>query len=175
MTEASPRLRRSLGIVGGLGPLASADVFFKLVKATPASNDAEHFDLVFEQHPYRNAGRSREATVERMLYIFDTIREFEKRGIAAVVLPCFLSHTFIGQLQENSPLPIVDMIAGIRAHVRRRFPSARRIGVLTSDYVREEGLFERYFTTPEFEVIHPGRLAAGGLDRVTSAVYGERH
>jgi aspartate racemase len=173
MNERSARLRRSLGIIGGLGPLASADVFFKLVKATPASNDAEHFDLVFEQHPYRNAGRSREATVERMLYIFDTIREFEKRDIAAVVLPCFLSHTFIGQLQENSPLPIVDMVDGIRAHVRRRFPSARRIGVLTSDYVRDEGLFERYFTTPEFEVIHPRCLSADGLDPVTSAVYGD--
>jgi aspartate racemase len=173
MTGPAAQTRRSLGIIGGLGPLASADVFFKLIKSTPARTDAEHFDLVFEQHPYPNAGGSRAATVERMLYIFDTMREFEKRGIATVVLPCFLSHTFIDQLQENSSLQIVNMLDGIRAHVRRRFPWVRRIGVLTSDYMREAQLFERYFTTPEFEVLHPRLVAPGELDRVTSAVYGE--
>src|SRR5580704_14858789 len=115
MTGPAAQTRRSLGIIGGLGPLASADVFFKLIKSTPARTDAEHFDLVFEQHPYPNAGGSRAATVERMLYIFDTMREFEKRGIATVVLPCFLSHTFIYQLQENSSLQIVNMLDGIRA------------------------------------------------------------
>jgi len=46
------RGHRSFGVIGGLGPLASADMFFKLVKSTPATGDADHFDVVFEQHPF---------------------------------------------------------------------------------------------------------------------------
>jgi aspartate racemase len=38
--------RRSFGIIGGLGPLAGADVLLKLVKATPARTAAEPPDLV---------------------------------------------------------------------------------------------------------------------------------
>jgi aspartate racemase len=163
--------RRSFGVIGGLGPLASADVFFKLVKSTPATGDADHFDVVFEQHPFRGAGATSAATIERKLYIFDLIRAFEKRGVDTVVLPCFLSHTFMDELKANSPLQIVDMIEALRNHVRRKFPSVRRIGVLASDYTRHDGLFERYFSAPEFEVVHP--RIDGTTDLVTRAVYGE--
>ncbi len=164
----TPHARRSLGVIGGLGALASADVFFKLIQSTPASTDAEHLDIVFEQHPFSQAGHTTAATTERKLYIFDLIRDFQRRGIGAVVLPCFLSHTFIDELTANSPLPIVDMMAGLRSHVRRKFPAARRIGVLASDTTRNKRLFERYFNAPEFDVVHP---CVEGIDHVTEAVY----
>ena len=42
----------TFGIVGGLGPLAGADIFFKLVKSTPAYADSEHFNIILEQQPF---------------------------------------------------------------------------------------------------------------------------
>ena len=164
----TPHPRRSLGVIGGLGALASADVFFKLIQSTPASTDAEHLDIVFEQHPFSQAGQTTAATTERKLYIFDLIRDFQRRGIGEVVLPCFLSHTFIDELTANSPLPIIDMMAGLRSHVRRKFPAARRIGVLASDTTRNKRLFEHYFHAPEFDIVHP---RVDDIDRVTEAVY----
>jgi aspartate racemase len=170
MSATVAESRRKLGIVGGLGPLASADVFFKIVKATPASSDAEHAEVIFEQRPFRGAGAGSTATTERKLYIFDMIRDFEKRGVTMAVLPCFLSHTFIDELKANTSLPIVDIVEAVRSHVQRKFPDAKRIGVLASDYVREKRLFERYFAAPEFEVVHP--RTADDTDTVTEAIYG---
>ena len=164
--------RRSLGVVGGLGALASEDMLFKLVKSTSARSDGERLDVVFEQHPELNGADADAVSFERKLYIHDAIREFEKRGITTVVLPSFVSHTYIDELRENSRIEIVDMLEGLRAHVRLRFPRARRIGVLSSDYVRERRLFERYFSAPEFEVLHPRPDADGGPNAVTRAVYG---
>ena len=155
MTARKLANRRVFGVIGGLGPLAGADVLFKLIQASPARSDAEHFDVLFEQHPFRNASISRAATTEHKLYIFDMIRDFEKRGVTSVLLPCFLSHTFIDELQENTSVQIVDMLDALRCHVDRAFPSARRVGVLTSDYIRDAGMFERYFGAPEFlSLIH---------------------
>jgi aspartate racemase len=161
---------RKFGVVGGLGPLASADVFFKLIKSTPATRDAEHFDAIFEQQPFRSADADSETLTQRKLYIFDLIASFEKRGVTTIVLPCFLSHTFIDELKANSPLPIVDMIEAVRSHVRRKFPAVRRVGVLASAYTRRKRLFEKYFAAPEFDVIHPRESA--GVDLVTEAIYG---
>jgi aspartate racemase len=140
------------------------------VKATPASTDAEHFDAIFQQSPFPNSGSGSAATTERKLYIFEMIRDFEKRGVTTVVLPCFLSHTFIDELRANTSLQIVDMIEAVRSHVRRKFPGVNRIGVLASDYTRDRRLFERYFASPEFEVIHP--RCNDRFDPVTQAVYG---
>ncbi|WP_175853438.1 amino acid racemase [Burkholderia anthina] len=162
--------RQKFGVVGGLGPLGSADVFFKMVKATPAASDEEHVELIFEQYPFKGSGAGSAATTERKLYVFDMIRAFEKRGVTTVVLPCFLSHTFIDELKANTRLRIVDIVEAVRCHVQRKYPGATRIGVLASDYVRNSGLFETYFPAPQFEIVHP-RLH-DGLDLVTEAIYG---
>jgi aspartate racemase len=169
MNIAMAESRCKFGVIGGLGPLASADVFFKLVKAASAASLAEHVDMIFEQHPFERHGSGSAASIARKLYIFDMIRDFERRGVTTVVLPCFLSHTFIDELKANTPLRIVDIVEAVHAHVRRKHPDARRIGVLASDCVRENGLFERYFRAPQFEVVHPRRQ---DIDWVTEAVYG---
>ncbi|CAE6873399.1 hypothetical protein R69746_08600 [Paraburkholderia aspalathi] len=52
MKEVKDKDVRKFGVVGGLRPRASADVFFKLVKSIPATTAAEHLDVVFGQHPW---------------------------------------------------------------------------------------------------------------------------
>jgi aspartate racemase len=148
---------RSFGIIGGLGTLAGADVFLKLVKSTPARTDAEYPSFIFEQHPFvqRDNSRPDEVLTERKIYIFDMIRSFKERGVDAVILPCFLSHTFIGELQSESLLPIVNMMDALRQHVRRRYPATRKMGVLTSSHARRSQLFEKAFSDLDCLVVHP--------------------
>ncbi|MGN6649024.1 amino acid racemase [Trinickia sp.] len=165
-------VNRSLGVVGGLDVLGGADVFFKMIKSTSTTDDREHFDVVFEQHPMKSGIGDETKSTQRKLYIYDTIRAFEKRGVTTVVLPSFSSHLYLDELRENSAIEIVDMIEGLHAHVRRRFPRARRIGVLTTDFIAESGLFERYFAGPEFEMLYPHADSLGWPNAVTRAVYG---
>jgi len=165
------RRERSFGIIGGLSPIADADLLSKLIEATERHIDAGLFEIVFEQRPFARTDGPSAADTARMLYIFNRIDSFKERGIGTVVLPCFLSHTFMEELQENSPLPIADMIEVLRGHVLSTFPKLRRIGVLTSAPLREIGLFERYFEPDAFELLYA--RPRDGLDLVTEAVYGK--
>lgn len=164
------RRERSFGIIGGLSPIADADLLAKLIEATERHVDAGQFEIVFEQRPFARTNGPSAADTARMLYIFNRIDSFKARGIGTVVLPCFLSHTFMEELQENSPLPIADMIEVLRGHVRSTFPQLRRIGVLTSAPLRESALFERYFPPEQFELLYA--RPRHGRDPVTEAVYG---
>lgn len=161
---------RKFGVIGGLGPLAGADVLFKLMKAAPATTGADQFDVIYRQHAFPGAGANDTVTIERKLYIFDLIRDFEQHGVTTVVLPCFLSHTFIDELRANSSLAIVDIVEAVRGFVEKRFPKAKRIGVLASRFTREQRLFERYFVAPRCEVVHP--RGEDGIECVNEAVYG---
>jgi len=165
------RHERSFGIIGGLSPIADADLLSKLIEATERHPDAGQFEILFEQRPFARVEGPSAATTARMLYIFNRIGSFQAQGIGTVVLPCFLSHTFMEELKENSPLPIADMIEVLRGHVRSTFPGVRRIGVLTSAPLREQRLFEQYFPHPEFEILHAS--PRDGIDLVTEAVYGK--
>jgi aspartate racemase len=159
---------RSLGVVTGASPLASVDVLSRMSTAWRRPGAAKPFDFVLEPQSWAGPASQSAASALFKIHVFDTIRAFEKRGVDAIVLPCFLSHTFIDELSANVALPIANLMAALLAHVRQAFPSVRRVGVLTSDAIRGNGLFERYFDSAQFDVLHPRDEA--GVDRVTRAV-----
>lgn len=164
---------RRFGIVGGLGALGAADVFFKLVKALPARSGQEQPELIFEQHPFHEddiPGEKSASQNGRKLYVFDMIRRFESRRVDAVVLPCFLSHTFIDELKSEIRLPIVNIMEALRRHVSHRHAGVRSLGVLTSEHVRAKGLFERYFPATEWNLLYPH--ADVQRECVMPAIYG---
>jgi len=167
------RASHRFGVIGGLSALACADVVFKLVKLAASPNAAAQSDIVFEQHPFAESelpGSEAASVNARKLYVFDMIRRFEQRAVDAVIMPCFISHTFLGELQAEIRLPVVDIMAALRAHIEQRHPNAVRIGVLTSDYVRSRGLFEKYFAGTHCELVYP--RAEVQRDCLMQAIYG---
>ena len=164
--------KKCFGIIGGLGALAGADVFFKLVKATPSPSGRNEFDFVFEQRAFDagNApGELLASQVARKLYIYDRIKDFEKRKVDTVILPCFISHTFLGELHKEVKLPIVNMMEALKAYIKRKHPNLKKIGVLTSNYVRNKKLFESYFDSSNYELMYPKEVAQANL---MEAIYG---
>lgn len=150
--------RKRLGIIGGLGTLAGADLFFKLAKASVAGEDTANCDIVFEQRPFDDgdiAGDWNASTNSRKLYVFDMIRQFEQRKVECVLIPCFISHTFIHELQKETSLALVDITLALRSQLERRHPDCTRVGILASDYVRKKRLFESRFDDGRHQLIYP--------------------
>lgn len=142
----------SVGVIGGLGAIGSADLYAKMTKvaAKVAANAGpqERIKVQFGQQAFDDidmAGAENAQTNARKLYVFDMLREFEERKSSAVLLPCFISHTFLDEVQAEISVPVIDMVAAIRRHLAQRLPKLQKIGILTSSYVRKKGLFEKYF------------------------------
>jgi len=136
----------SVGVIGGLGAIGSADLYAKMTRTAAKSAARERVKVLFGQQAFDDAdmaGAENAQTNTRKLYVFDMLREFEQRGTSAVLLPCFISHTFIDEVQAEVGVPIIDMVAAIRRHLAQRLPKLQKIGVLTSSYVRKKALFER--------------------------------
>jgi aspartate racemase len=150
---AQPR-ERCLGVIGGPESLASADFLQKLVAATEAHGDACSFNIVFQQRASAAAMNIDVGPTARQLYLFDMIDGFASRGVGTVAIPCITSHEFIEELKANSPVAVADMLDAVRSHVRQRFPTARRIGIVTSAHLRARGSFERYFPHQSFEILY---------------------
>jgi len=165
--------KRRYGIVGGLGALGAADVFFKLVNALPGNSGQEQPEIVFEQRPFRDDAKPGEAGASqngRKIYVFDMLGRFAEKHVDTVLLPCFLSHTFIEEIAAETTLHIVNIMDALRDYLVRRHPGMTRLGVLTSDYVRARGLFERYFPPSQWTLCYPN--AENQRDCVMPAIYG---
>ena len=169
------RRHKRFGVIGGLGALAGADLLWKLVKAAPAHTAGEHFDISFEQHAFDEDNAAADASYNptaRKLYVFSTLKALEQRNIDAVMLGCFISHTFMDELTSDIRIPVVNMMTGLTTHVQRQYPQVQRLGILTSSYVRERRLFEAYFDESSYELIYPTNVVQ--KDCLMEAVYGRQ-
>ena len=43
--------QKTIGIIGGMGPMATADLFLKLIQMTDAARDAEHIHIIVDNNP----------------------------------------------------------------------------------------------------------------------------
>ncbi len=165
--------RRHFGIVGGLGALGAADVFFKLVKALPARSGQEQPEILFEQHPFRdeeNPGAAGASQNGRKIYVFDMVRGFADRHVDTVLLPCFLSHTFLDEIAAETTPHIANIMEALRDYLTHQHAGVKRLGILTSDYVRAKRLFERYFPEEGWTLSYPRSEVQ--RDCVMPAIYG---
>ncbi|MRV75258.1 amino acid racemase [Duganella sp. FT92W] len=167
-TIAPQRPVRHLAIIGGLGTLASQDLYSKLAGAIEARGETTdglgRYRLSLDRQPCGTRAGG-DALLPRKLYLYDRIHRFEATRADGVLLPCFISHTFLDQLQAELGVRVFDMMAALAAHVG---DAPLRIGVLCSTYVREQRLFERYF--PHAELVYP--QPAIQRDCVMRALYG---
>lgn len=165
--------RFAFGVVGGLGALAGADFLQHLIRATAVNH--ERYAVAFEHQSFPGdslrAGTDYDPT-GRKLHAFSLIRRLETRGVDVILLPCFISQTFLGEIVPNIGTTIFGLMDALRAKLVADHPGVERIGVLTSDYVRESRLFERALQGTH-AVVYPGHgdqrdlmeavYAAGGI------------
>lgn len=162
---------RKLGIVGGLGSLAGGDLFYKMVKSRAFLEDQGRYHFLFEQHPFKDVliPLDQEASMtSRKFYVFQVCQTFETSEVHAVLLPCFASHTFLEEIQEEIGIPVLDMMTALRKHIHHLAEPGTTLGIVASDYVRHSGLFERYFGT-DFNLVYPHENEQSGL---MEAMYG---
>jgi aspartate racemase len=140
-TTAMPRI----GVLGGMGPLASAEFIVKLVHATPARRDQDHFPVTLDSSPqipdrpsaiYDNGPDPMPAMVR-------VLRGLEAAGCALVAMPCNTVHYWYDRLAAQTALPIVHIADAVAARLREVAPQARRVGVLGSAVMADQAIYSK--------------------------------
>jgi len=165
--------KKCIGIIGGLGTLAGADVHGKMVRSIAAAGRPDDYRILFEQRPFQGDDSLNSSTPDlggRKLYIYDMLQHYQLAGADAAMLPCFISHTFLYQLRNELRLPIVSLMDAILAALRHHTPGARTIGMLTSDYARGQQLFEQHLGSAGYRLVYPSEPIQRHC--VMNAVYG---
>jgi aspartate racemase len=134
-----------LGVLGGMGPLATADFLAKLAARTPVSRESDHLTVAVWSNPGipdRTAALLDEgpSPVPAML---DGIRRLTGLGAVLIAIPCNTAHAFLPAVRRQTRVAFVDMIAaGVAASIRRQ-PGISRLGVMATRGTRIARLYDR--------------------------------
>ncbi len=166
-------MNRTIGILGGMGPLATADLYHKIILATPARRDQDHFHVIIDADPTipdRSAALRGEGP-DPLPGLLASARRLEGAGADFIVIPCNTAHAFLPALRPRLSIPVVDMIAETAEWVRRAYPAARRIGILAYRGTIEAGLYHHALRERGLAPLNPTperqrRLVDGAIDAV---------
>ncbi|QFU00342.1 Aspartate racemase [Halomonas sp. THAF5a] len=159
------------GVVGGLGALGSADVLIKTVRTAEHCKQNGGVDIAFEQRHFEEGpGMADEGydPLRRKFYVYSVLKELQGRVEHALV-PCFLSHTFLAEITPEIPYSVIDIFDALRERIARDYPEVRKIGVLTSSYVRASRIFDARLGD-RVEIVYPD--ADVQRDALMQAIYG---
>jgi aspartate racemase len=103
-----------LGIFGGMGPEATANMYQLIVKLTPAKRDQEHIPTVmfsFPQVPDRTTAiQSGDPSI--VPYLVEGVTRVQHAGASFIIIPCNTAHYYYDQMQAATAVPILHMCSG---------------------------------------------------------------
>lgn len=164
--------KRRFGIVGGLGALGGADVLLKMIRTAQRMSSLSGTDIAFEQRHFGEGAIVADGNYDpmrRKFYVYNALKDMESRGIDTALVPCFLSHTFLREITPEVDLQVVSVFDALRRHFTTELTGVRKVGVLTSTFLKRAGMFEREIG-PFAQIIYPDEETQA--DTVMQAIYG---
>ncbi|MFS2223883.1 aspartate/glutamate racemase family protein [Pantoea sp. B65] len=134
-----------LGILGGMGPLATVDLMYKLLAATPADSDQQQMPMVVwnvpqvadRQQALAGGGRS------PLPQLLQGIARLNQAGASHIVIACNTAHHWFAALSAASAAPILHIADASLAALLQRDVPPRRAGVIATQGTLDGGWFQQ--------------------------------
>ena len=134
---------RIVGILGGMGPQATVDLMDKIIRATPAREEADHVHMIVECNPtvpprtraLLEGGASPGPELARMA------RRLVTAGASVLAIPCNTAHAFITDITAAVDQPVLNMIELAANEVQAIAPGTAKVGLLATRGTRWTRLY----------------------------------
>ncbi|MEU5547129.1 amino acid racemase [Streptomyces sioyaensis] len=135
-----------IGILGGMGPAATADFYAKLVSSTPAETDKEHPRTVIWSDP--TVPDRTDALLQHgpdpTPWLVRGSEILRGAGATVIAIPCNTAHAFVPDISARVGLPIVHMIGEVARYLAAQRPRIRVVGLLATTGTLRAGLYKEW-------------------------------
>ena len=147
--------KKTIGIIGGMGPLATADLFKKIVQNTKVKTDQDHLKIFVDNNtdiPDRTAAiihneKSPLPQLKKSAMLLWAM------GADILIMPCNTAHYFYSDIQESVEIPVLNMIEiTCKALVEK---GIKKAGLLATDGTKNSGIYQAVFANSGIELVMP--------------------
>lgn len=135
---------KTLGIIGGLGPMAGAYFMQLLIQMTDAQRDQDHIEMILHSCPsipdrsQYILGKSDQNPMPEMCRVG---KELVQSGAEIIAIPCITAHYFHEVLERELGVPVIHAIRETAYYLKER--QIHTIGIMATDGTVQSGLFTR--------------------------------
>ncbi len=162
-------MKKTIGILGGMGPLATADLFRKIVSLTEAACDNDHIRVYIDSNcaiPDRTAAILSGGS-DPVPEMTDALRHLEACGADCILLPCNTAHYFLPRLQSLTQIPFLSMLEATAAACAAEHPG-QTAAILATKGTLSTGLYQQALTARQVPFLVPDEVQQ---DSLMSVIY----
>ena len=157
-----------LGVLGGMGPLASAQFMLRLTELTPATRDQDHIPAVLWSDPRvpDRTSSKLEGGADPLPWLLRGIAGLRRAGCGAIAIPCNTAHGWFDEMAKvAAPAPILHIVDAAATDLRRIGCARGRIGVIGTAGTLAMHLYQDRLGAQGWECIVPDE---GQMQRLVS-------
>ncbi|CCQ96549.1 conserved hypothetical protein [[Clostridium] ultunense Esp] len=146
-----------LGIVGGMGPLATCELFRKIIEFTDADKDQEHLHIIIDNNtkiPDRTdyiLGKGEDPRTE----LIRSIIKLETMGVDYIAIPCNTAHYFYDDIVRYTKVKILNMIYETANFLKEKNPKDKDYLLLSTEGTYKAEVYEKTFSSLGLDVLIP--------------------
>jgi aspartate racemase len=163
-------MAKTVGILGGMGPLATVDLFAKIVENTPAAVDQDHLRIIIDNNPQipPRVEALQQGGESPLPAMAASARLLEAAGADFIVMPCNTAHYWIEGIREAVTVPVYSMIDNAADHVAKECRNmSGRILLLATGATVDLGLYQEAFAARDMALLLP---AAAEQEMINAAI-----
>ena len=146
-----------IGVLGGMGPMATVDFMSKVIALTPASRDQDHLPLIVysvPQVPDRTAAivEGKESPLPAMI---EGLHTLVRAGVECIAIPCNTAHHWYDDLARISSVPVLHIVDAAGAAMQRRGVHDGPVGLLATAGTLDAGIYPARLAGHGYECILP--------------------
>lgn len=149
---------KKLGVLGGMGPMATSMFFERIIEKTKATCDQEHLDMVIFNHASMPDRTSAILSGEYDPFLSNVKKDLmalESLGVENIAIPCNTSHFFMPQMLEMTKIPIINMVEETASEIKKRYGTGTRVAILATNGTIETGTYEKACIANALEFVKP--------------------
>lgn len=141
-------MSKVVGILGGMGPMATADLLEKIIKYTPVKQEQDHLRILIDNNP-KIPSRIRailEGAENPLPELAKSAQLLEAAGADFIIIPCCTSDFWLKELRQSIKIPIYSIIECSALYICRHYRHLTNgILLLASTATVKEKLFQAVF------------------------------
>ncbi len=147
---------KKLGIIGGLGPMATAYFMRRIIEMTDAKTDQDNIEMIVYNCPSipdRTGyilGECKDSPLPKMIEI---AKSLESQSIDYIAIPCITAHYFHEQLSESVSVPISNGIRETAEYLSKE--GINKVGIMATTGTVKTHLFDSIFKEYGIECTYP--------------------
>ncbi len=161
--------QKILGVIGGLGPLATAQFLELAVQMTQAKTEQDNLDMIvynFPSIPDRTGYILGSNLKSPLPGLISCANALNRQGVSCIAIPCVTAHYFHREVQNVVPVPVLNVLGETVSLLRAA--GVARVGIMATDGTIRSRLLAREL---ELAGINPIIPCAQSQEKLMHLIY----